>query len=150
MTAYRVQVTATIGLLHERDDDQAVNAYGVISLLTCLEAILGVITACLPVLKPVFNKVRSSLKKLNGWENTSTSLKSDSIPISMRVSHMLECKTRKRSGKEEVDSMISMEDLRRSESRPRFTSKAEKVVGVKVLEIHVQSDVHVDNASTQV
>ncbi|CAD6591541.1 MAG: hypothetical protein ASARMPREDX12_005215 [Alectoria sarmentosa] len=90
ITAYRVQVTATIDLLHEGDDDQSISAYGIISLLTCLEAILGVITACLPVLNPVFNKARSSLKKLYSWKNECTTLKYGSTPTFMWVSHMLE------------------------------------------------------------
>lgn len=104
----------------------------------------------MPVLKPVFSKARNSLKTLSGRKNISPSLKSDSISIFMRVSHKLESRTRKRSGREELDSVISLEDLRRSESRTRFTSKAETVVGVKVLEIHVQSDVHVESASIEV
>ena len=57
MTAYRVYVTINV---HSIDSDDAVNAYATISLLTCLEAILGVFTACLPVLKPVFSVPKHS------------------------------------------------------------------------------------------
>ena len=60
ITAYRIQVTSTVGTHH---DDHAINAYATVSLLTCLEAILGVITTCLPVLKPILSKIRVLTEK---------------------------------------------------------------------------------------
>ena len=57
--------------------------YSLVSLLAAMEAILGVINACLPVLKPVFTKVVAS--KPSNW---LSSVMSGSIPIFMRPSQM--------------------------------------------------------------
>lgn len=113
----------------------------------CLEAILGVLNACLPVLKPVFSKVQDSLKTISGRKGTSLSLKSGSIPICLRVSHMWQSRSGRRYGTEGLDSVISMEDLRRSESGTQPKSKAERLVGMKVFDIRVQRDFHVEIAS---
>ena len=110
ITAYRVQITATIGFL-DSEDHIRIN-----TLLLSFEAILGVTTACPPVLKPVFSKLRDSTRKLGGRKCTNKVLMSASIPISMRVSQMWKSISGKRAGKEGLDSKFSMEDLRRSES----------------------------------
>lgn len=57
--------------------------YSLLSLFTCLEALLGVINACLPVLKPIFNKFGDS--KGSAW---LSSVMSGTIPIFMRPSQM--------------------------------------------------------------
>ena len=57
--------------------------YSLIALFTGLEALLGVINACLPVLKPIFIKFGDS--KASAW---LSSVMSGSIPIFMRPSQM--------------------------------------------------------------
>ncbi|KAM0801099.1 hypothetical protein BDR22DRAFT_888768 [Usnea florida] len=56
-TVYRVQQTSTIG---DPTDLHAQETYCNIALLTSLEALLGVISACLPLLKPLWCKIRGS------------------------------------------------------------------------------------------
>lgn len=51
ITLVRIKVTSEIN----RKNGQVQSA--MIALLTCLEALLGVVNACLPVMKPVFNKI---------------------------------------------------------------------------------------------
>lgn len=48
--------------------------YAMIALLTCLEALLGVINACLPVMKPIFNMLGDTraLAFLATWNSTWT------------------------------------------------------------------------------
>ena len=62
---------------------------------------------------------------------------------------MWKSRSRNRAGREELDSIISMEDLRRNQNVVQSTSKAERVVGTKVFEIHVQRDVHVESSSCE-
>lgn len=57
--------------------------YSLLALFTCLEALLGVINACLPVLKPIFNKLGDS--SASQW---LSSVMSGTIPIFMRPSQM--------------------------------------------------------------
>lgn len=47
--------------------------YAMIALLTCLEVLLGVINACLPVMKPIFNKLKGirAFAFLSTWGSTS-------------------------------------------------------------------------------
>ena len=113
------------------------------------EVILGVTTACLPVLKPVFSKLGHPTRKLGGRKCTSKVLMSASIPIFMRMSQMWESMPGKRAGREGLDSKISMDDLRRSESGSQPTGKGEIVVGMKASEIRVQRDIHVESSSTE-
>ena len=53
--------------------------YALISVLTCLEQSLGVVNACLPVTKPVFEKFRPTplISALSGWTSSKDSTKSD-------------------------------------------------------------------------
>lgn len=65
-------------------------------MLTSLEALLGVINACLPVLKPVYNKMRGTAPKSgNDGSGVNEILKSGTIPIFMRVSQMFSLTSRK-------------------------------------------------------
>ena len=120
--------------------------FKIIPFLMCLEAILGVTTACLPVLKPVFSKFRKSINKLSGRKDTDKSLMFGSIPIVMRVSQMWQSRSRKRTGREKLDSMASIEDCRRLQTKFKSTPKAERLVGMKLSEIHVQRNIHVESA----
>lgn len=55
----------------------------------------------------------------------------------------------RRSGREWLDSMISLEHLRRSEIGMQPTTKVERVLGMKVSEIHVQREFRVESASIE-
>lgn len=59
---------------------------------------------------------------------------------------MWQSRSGKRTGREELDLMVSMEDWRRNQTNIQSTSKAERLVGMKLSEIHVQRDVHVESA----
>ena len=61
----------------------AQKVYSLVALYTDLEALLGIINACLPVLKPVFVKISTS--NASSW---LSSVMSGSIPIFMRPSQM--------------------------------------------------------------
>lgn len=80
ITVYRVQQTSTIG---DPTDLHAQDTCCHIVLLTSLEALLGVISACLPLLKPLFCKLRGSRP-----ERGVKTAKSGTIPILMRRGHM--------------------------------------------------------------
>ena len=54
-----------------------------------------------------------------------------------------------RAGREALDSEISLEDMRRSESGSQPTDMVEETVGMKASEIRVQRDVHVVSTSTE-
>lgn len=148
MTAYRFQQVTTVGVGNIADilDDRTQP----VMFLTSVEATLGVLNACLPVLKPVFRKVRDSVPKPNWWKGTKTSIKSGSIPIFMRVSQMWQSSSGGRSRRDGLDSIISMENLTRSESAIQSSSKVDNVLGTKGSEIHVQRDIVVESTSIEV
>lgn len=76
-------MTSTIG---DPTNLHAVDTYCRVTLLTSLEALLGVISACLPMLKPIFRKLRGPL-----FERGTKMIKSSvwgSIPIIMRKSQV--------------------------------------------------------------
>ena len=54
ITLVRIKITTDI------TPDDSAGQYALIALLTCLEASLGVVNACLPVTKPVFDKLKPS------------------------------------------------------------------------------------------
>lgn len=85
ITIYRVQVTSTIGdptNLHAQD------TYCRVALLTSLEALLGVISACLPLLRPLVRKLRGPCPHSERAIHTIESPASGSIPIVLRRSQM--------------------------------------------------------------
>lgn len=95
ITIYRVQVTSTIGdptNLHAQD------MYCRIALLTSLEALLGIVSACLPMLRPILQKLRGSL--LESGTNPIKPSTSGSIPIIMRKSQMPNSSSRKQYSSE--------------------------------------------------
>ncbi|KAL9135600.1 MAG: hypothetical protein Q9175_003217 [Cornicularia normoerica] len=77
ITAIRISITT---LNHGTNAQQI---YSLLALFTCLEALLGVINACLPVLKPIFNKLGDS--EASAW---LSSVMSGTITIFMRPSEM--------------------------------------------------------------
>lgn len=133
-------------------------------MLTSLEALLGVINACLPVLKPIFNKMRGTTPKKGNGSDVSEILKFGTIRILMRVSQMLTLTSRKgkelssgdgilieTSGRyEEKEKGVSgAEDGKEArvttmEISSPLTQKAERVMGIKAQEIHVKRNVDVD------
>ena len=135
-------------------------------MLSCLEALLGVVNACLPVLKPIYNKLRGTAPK--GGAEVNEILKSGTIPIFMRVSQMFTLASRKRKdstndgetltenstwyeerkreqgGKSDVEGGTGASVTTR-EISPPMTEKAEKLMGIKAQEIHVRRDVDVES-----
>lgn len=77
ITLIRTRISA------ENVGSNAQSVYSLVALFTCLEALLGVINACLPVMKPVFTKLGSY--KGASW---LSSVMSGSIPIFMRPSQI--------------------------------------------------------------
>ena len=69
ITLVRIKVTSDINATNSPEH------YALISLLTCLEASLGVINACLPVTRPVFDKLKpdSLISALSSWTRGVTS-----------------------------------------------------------------------------
>lgn len=78
-------MTSTIGdptNLHAQD------TYCRVALLTSLEALLGVISACLPLLRPLVRKLRGPCPHSERAIHTIESPASGSIPIILRRSRM--------------------------------------------------------------
>ena len=80
-----VRIKATLSINGQNTRHQYMN----IALLTCLEALLGVINACLPVLKPIVSKLRATGMFSSLWTQTSTGKSSRHIvsPRSHRTDH---------------------------------------------------------------
>ena len=77
MTLVRIKFTT------ENHGFNSQRVYALVSLFANLEALLGTINACLPVLKPIYNKIASN--KCSTW---LSSVVSGSIPIFIRRSQM--------------------------------------------------------------
>ncbi|CAF9919204.1 MAG: hypothetical protein ALECFALPRED_001085 [Alectoria fallacina] len=99
VTIYRIQVTATID---NPSSPSSQKAYAIIALLTSLETLLGIITACLPILKPITKRLWSPLPKRRSDANKPSP--SASIPIMMRISHMFTASSKKHSSGERIAS----------------------------------------------
>ena len=69
VTSYRVYVTTTI---EDPKSPESQKAFSVIALLTSLEALLGIITACLPMTKPVAQTLWNALPKYSRGEISRT------------------------------------------------------------------------------
>ena len=84
ITIVRIKATTSINAQNTRQQ------YMKIALLTCLEALLGVINACLPVLKPIVSKVRATAMFSSLWTQTSTrtSPRHIATPRSYRMDHL--------------------------------------------------------------
>ena len=86
ITLYRIYLTQHIS---KGDRDPA---YPVVGALASLEALLGIINACLPLLKPVFSKMLCCASKRRGDDGVNDKKRkenttSGSIPILLRISH---------------------------------------------------------------
>ena len=84
ITIVRIKATTSINAQNTRQQ------YMKIALLTCLEALLGVMNACLPVLKPIVSKVRATGMFSLLWTKTSTATSPRHIatPRSRRTDHL--------------------------------------------------------------
>lgn len=83
ITVVRIKTTTDINAQNTQQQ------YATIALLTCLEGLLGVINACLPVMKPVFNKlgatrIFSSLRTRTPTKNAGSR---NDIPRAIRKNH---------------------------------------------------------------
>lgn len=126
--------------------DYANYRFGLAAFLMCLEVILGVISACLPVLRPVFEKVRDWIKSSSPMSNPHPSSNHSSTPIWIQVSQMWQSRARRRTGPEEQDSIMEMEDWTRTHNCIESAPASARGVEIKGTEIHVQRDVHVESA----
>ena len=160
ITIWRIHDTTTISTPNAQD------VYALIALLTSMEVLLGVTNACLPVLKPIFNKLRGTAPKSNSGGAVSEILKSGTIPIFMRVSQMWTLASRKgkyassdeetwtewygekrgngASGAEGGGNGKEASASAKEISSP-MTRKAERVLGLKPQEIHVRREVDVES-----
>ena len=109
----------------------------IIGLLMCLEVVLGVITACLPVLRPIFNQFRECVNSFSHERDTSKSSTFSDIPIWIQVSQMWQSRSEKRAGRENLDSVIEMEDWRRTRNCIQSTPEPVRAGGLKETEIRV-------------
>lgn len=114
--------------------------------LLCLEVILGVISACLPVLRPIFDKVRDWIKSSSpeGYPNPYSNY--SSIPIWTQMRQMWQSRSGRRAGREEPDSILEMEDWARTRNCIESAPGSAQGVDPKGTEIHVQTDVRVESA----
>ena len=99
MTVYRIQVTATIV---NPMSPAAKEGFALIALLTSLETLLGIITACLPLLKPVTKKLWRPLPKRGSKSKNSST--SGTILVVMRMSRIFTSWSRKHSTGERLES----------------------------------------------
>ena len=99
VTVYRIQVTTTI---KNPSSPAAQEGYALIALLTSLETLLGIIAACLPLLRPVASKLWRSLPK-RGSETKKPST-SGTILVVMRMSRMFTSWSQKHFTGERIES----------------------------------------------
>lgn len=116
------------------------------NFLIGLEIVLGVLNACLPVLKPTLHKARDWIKSISRSDKTSSSIFSK-IPIVIHVSQKWNSRSQRRSGREELDSIFEMERYGTNRNAIQTTYGPRRVLGMKDTEIHVQKDVDVERAS---
>ena len=119
----------------------------IVAFLKCLETSFGVFTASLPVLKPVFNKLRDSVANFSGKNGMYTVVKSSSITNFMRVSQLWELISGEHAHRDGSKPTVSMGDWRRNQTGTWSRSNAERLPEMKFPEIHVQRDFHVESAS---
>ena len=149
--------------------------YPNIALLASLEALLGITNACLPVLKPTFDRLRSSMLLTSLFEKSSrgrssgpsgktTLATSGSIPIKLRITRVWERGTGRGMYSSRTDGTgtavgseagwVEMKDGEEGEMRGReeVPSKQERVLGQKVpgVKVMVRKDFDVESARSEV
>jgi len=144
VTIYRVQVTASIG---DQRSASTQKAYSLIALLTSLETLLGIISACMPMLRPIAKKLYNVFQK-RGTDSAVTGT-SGSIPIMMRISHMFNVSSKRNASSKYALSIDPSwcEDLRGEECEAGASPepKADRILGIKAAEIHVRKDVEIES-----
>ena len=127
---------------------------------------MGVINACLPVLKPIYNKIRGTARKSDEGSGVNEILKSGTIPIFMRMSQMFTLTSRKGTvnstdeetltesarycGEKNPNGKVSDEGgkvanvIKKEISHP-ITEKAERLMGIKIYRTPVRRDVDLEN-----
>lgn len=141
ITSYRLRVV--IGEILGGDPNTSTNNF-----LIGLEIVLGVLNACLPVLRPTIHKAGDWIKSISGSGRTSPSIIGNS-PVLIHVSQKWNSRFKRRSGREELDSIFEMEGYGTNQNAIQSTDGPRRVVGMKDTEIHVQRDVDVERASNQ-
>ena len=141
ITTYRLRVV--IGEILGDDPNTSTNNF-----LVGLEIVLGVLNACLPVLRPTIHKAGDWIKSISGSGMTSPSIFGKS-PVLIHVSQKWNSRFKRRSGREELDSIFEMEGYGTNQNAIQTTDGPRRVVGMKDTEIHVQRDVDVERASNQ-
>lgn len=83
ITLVRIKVTTDINA------DNTSAQYALIALLTCLESSLGVVNACLPVMKPVFDKLKPSslISAMSEWTSSKPSVPSRDYETPSKRNH---------------------------------------------------------------
>ena len=134
------------------------SAYPQIGYLATGEALLGVINACVPLLKPVFSKMRKSITKKDKCDNVSDDdrrnniTRSGSIPIMLHIRHEWSRSLGKYTSSDEGPWSLDIQDDNRPRNAPERSSrepKVERVMGTKVPEIYVRKAVDVEGHSMQ-
>lgn len=137
LTLYRVYVTSSIVA------DNAKERYALIALLTSLEALLGVISACLPVMKPALVKIRGGLSKSD--DSSIKTFMTDRVPRLLRLRHTWDWSV----GKDTADSRQTPSPKPSEGSWMKegagLAPKVERVIGMRVAEIYVRNDVDVES-----
>ena len=134
------------------DSNKGIEAYENYEILAYFEPLVSVITACLPVLKPVFIKAHHLIKRLGGRPAIRSLLEFGSIPIVMHVSQMWNSVSAQRAERDGMNSIVAMEDWRRVQTEIGSTSQAERPEGGNLPDnqpdIHVQKDIHIEITSS--
>ena len=148
ITLYRIYITQHIS---KGDGDPA---YPVIGALTSLEALLGIINACLPLLKPVFSKMSCCASKRrcdggNDNRNRKGNTTSGSIPILLRISHAWSKSLGQHTaGDEGLSSPMAHNDsssLNTAENSLQ-DPRVNMTIGTKVPQISIGKDVDVERS----
>ena len=122
-------------------------------ILAYFEPVLSVTTACLLVLKPVFNKAHHLIKRIGGKLGKGPFLESGSIPIFIRVSQMWNSMSAQRTERVGMTSIVAMENWRSVQTEIESASQAERLEGGGLPEnlpdIHVQKDIQIEITSDE-
>ena len=90
--------------------------------LASLELILGILSACLPLLKPIINRFWKWTKAMcRRKDDTNTSF-FGSIPIWIQLSQRMESRSARRTRRDELDSILEMYDGSRNRDITQSTS----------------------------
>ena len=151
MTAVRLECENVFFTHKQESEQEAEDASVEYNVLAYFEPLLSVITACLPVSKPVFDKAHHSIKRIGGTPAIRSFLESGSIPIFMRVSQMRNTVSAQADERNGTNSIIAMEEWGRVQTEIGSTSQTERPEGENLPDnlpdIHVQKDIHIEITS---